>query len=84
MGCLAEILAVVALLVLWRHPIPHLWWWVLGVLVAQSVIARVVKESLTLYGMHDKATIFWGIVCTILQISLIALAIVSFLMKHPV
>ena len=82
MGCLAELLAIVALFVLWTRPIPHLWWWVLGVLVAQAIIARVVQESLKLYGMRDAATVFWSIVCGILQLGLIVLAIVSFLVRH--
>ena len=78
MGCLAEILAVIALFYLWSRSSPKLWWLILGVLIAQSIIARVVKESLRLYGPRDKVTIFWGVVCTVLQVALIVLCIMGF------
>jgi hypothetical protein len=82
MGCLADILAIIALIVLWVHPLPHLWWWILGVFLAQIVIVWVLEESLKMYGMRDKATLFWSIVAGVLQLTLIVLAVISFFVRH--
>lgn len=78
MGFLAEILAIIALVFLWSRSCPKLWWLILGLLVSQSIITRVVKASLHMYGPRDKVSIFWLVVCTILQVALIIFSIIGF------
>jgi hypothetical protein len=82
MGCLAEILAIIALIVLWAHPLPHLWWWILGVFLGQALIVRVFQQALKDHGMRDKVTLFWSIVAGLLQLALIVLAVISFFVRH--
>lgn len=76
MGCLGELLGILALALLWNNPNDErIWWIILGVLIANSFLSRVLKESLRLYGPKDGSSVFWGIVMTLIQIGLIGLSI---------
>ena len=77
MGFLADILALIALYRFWADPLPAIWWWILGLLCANLIVVRVVKESLRLYGMKSSASIVWGIIATAIQLGLIALCVYS-------
>jgi phosphatidylglycerophosphate synthase len=76
MGCLSELLGVFSLIMLWNNPEDeNLWWIILGVLMANSLLSKVLKESLRLYGPNDSSSFFWGIIMTLIQLGLIGLSI---------
>jgi hypothetical protein len=82
MGCLSELLGMVSLILLWNNPEDkNLWWIILGVLLANSFLSRVLKESLRLYGPKDSSSVFWGIIMALIQLGLIGLSIYGFFLE---
>ena len=77
-GLIANILAVIALIVLWERPIPSLWLIILGFCIADIVLTQTVKNSIKIYGMNDKVSIIWGIITGIVQVIIIGLSIYAF------
>ena len=78
-GFIASILAIIALIVLWNESNSMLWWIIIGLLFTDYLFTNTLKESLKLYGGEDKATIKWGIIVTVTQISLIGISIYAML-----
>jgi hypothetical protein len=77
-GLLADIFAVIALIRFWRTPLPWMWWTTLGLFVLELLSTRALKQSLQTNGPRAAATIVIGILCTLLQLALIALGVYSF------
>ena len=79
-GLIADVLSIIALIVLWEKPIPTLWWIILGVLVASFLFTQTVKTSLKDYGMYDTVTKTWGIIATVFQLLLIGLSVYALIL----
>ena len=76
MGCLAEIIAIVTLILLWNNPEDKsVWWTILILFIANSLFTRVLKESLNLYGGADSSSKFWGVIVTLIQIGILGTSI---------
>ena len=43
-GLIAQVLGVVALVVIWERPIPVLWWCILGLLIAEWYFKALTKD----------------------------------------
>lgn len=79
MGLLANILGAVAFVMLWSNKAySWLWWTVVGLVVADLVFTSTLKESFRMHGAKAGATIFWGVVCTVVQLLIIGIGVGSF------
>jgi len=56
-GLLAEVLGVIALIVLWSKPAHGLWWLILGLLIAEQKFKATVRSSIEMYGVQHQASL---------------------------
>ena len=79
LGLLASILSIIALISIWgKEGSNGLQWLLIILFIANLILKGTLRESLRLYGMHDNASKFWGIICVIVQLSLIMISIYVF------
>ena len=78
-GLIAQVLGVVALVVIWERPIPVLWWCILGLLIAGWYFKALTKASFQTNGPKNPITVTLGIVLTVIQLVVIGLSIYSFI-----
>jgi hypothetical protein len=79
MGWLTNIFGGVALVVLWpKNPDSWLWWTVVGLIVADVVFSSTRKESARRRGAKAGATLFLGVVGTVVQLLIIGIGVGSF------
>lgn len=78
-GLIAQVLGVVALVVIWERPIPVIWWCILGLLIAEWYFKALTKDSFQTNGPKNPITVTLGIVLTVIQLVVIGLSIYSFI-----
>lgn len=77
-GLISDVIGIVALFKLWRHPLPGLWWGLLVLMIVNVIGVKALRLSISEYGMFDGSTKVGTVFCMVVQFSIIGLGIYAF------
>jgi hypothetical protein len=75
MGFIAELVGICALVFLWNNPEhSNIWWIILGLMIGNWILKKVVEKSLKQNGMKSKIPFLYSLILIAIQISMTGLA----------
>lgn len=75
MGCIAEIVGIIALFILWNNPeFSNTWWIIIGLVIGNWLFNKVIQESIKMYGMKSKVSIFYSLILSVIQLFIIGMS----------